>query len=391
MKNKILHAISNDSKVIIKYLSSNNEVTERLISDIEFTDEFDKFGYYGEHIRAYCHLRNDERNFKIDRILSFTIVGDLSANNPNKAADQERVMAELPTQSPISSPSITPQTQDNPIKPKPNVAATVSTPRHLSSSPEKSITPEVERKISSPEIGTNAPKSKNEDYSVFLFWGVVAIFILLLMASKNNDSNRALSTGPPSLPKNSPEQASTSTKNVSNSPSVPSVQVIKKVQQLLADIGYKPGRVDGNLTIKTRDAIIAFRQENRFTIIHDGITETLLSDLQRVKSEYSRRKEAQKLLSDLGYKPGPIDGKPSLATINSIIAFHISRNQQFRGSKIDDQLLSELRSAVSKKYYQKNKSKKAYKLKNNKSHNIIIDCGEGFISTSEGGCKPTFP
>lgn len=75
-KNALSQAIRNNLKVIIKYYSLKSEITERLIGNIEFTEEFDQYGYYGEHIKAYCYLRNEERHFKIDRILSIQIIDD---------------------------------------------------------------------------------------------------------------------------------------------------------------------------------------------------------------------------------------------------------------------------------------------------------------------------
>ncbi len=38
-------------------------------------------GYYDEHIKAFCYLRNAERHFKIDRIISIRIVDDVYCNN----------------------------------------------------------------------------------------------------------------------------------------------------------------------------------------------------------------------------------------------------------------------------------------------------------------------
>ena len=41
---------------------------------MEISNEYGEFGYDNDHIKAYCHLRNEERNFKIDRIKKIKMV-----------------------------------------------------------------------------------------------------------------------------------------------------------------------------------------------------------------------------------------------------------------------------------------------------------------------------
>ena len=47
--------------ILLKYQDSSGSVTERRISEIEIEDT--------QTINAFCHLRNERRSFKIDRIL----------------------------------------------------------------------------------------------------------------------------------------------------------------------------------------------------------------------------------------------------------------------------------------------------------------------------------
>jgi ATP-dependent exoDNAse (exonuclease V) alpha subunit len=68
IRGEILRAISNDEKIKIVYENFNGEVKERILSNIQLTNEFDEYGYNNQHIKAFCHLRNEERSFKIDRI-----------------------------------------------------------------------------------------------------------------------------------------------------------------------------------------------------------------------------------------------------------------------------------------------------------------------------------
>jgi len=66
IRDEVLRAISNDEKIRIVYENYNGEVKERILSNIQLTNEFE--GYNNQHIKAFCHLRNEERSFRIDRI-----------------------------------------------------------------------------------------------------------------------------------------------------------------------------------------------------------------------------------------------------------------------------------------------------------------------------------
>ena len=60
----IKEAIQQNKEITIKYQKYDGSVSTRRISNIELSDE------YGDgYIRAYCHLRNEERTFKISRII----------------------------------------------------------------------------------------------------------------------------------------------------------------------------------------------------------------------------------------------------------------------------------------------------------------------------------
>lgn len=58
-------AIQGNKKVKIKYKKYGGECSERQISNIQYSDEFGE-----DYISAYCHLRQENRTFKIDRIES---------------------------------------------------------------------------------------------------------------------------------------------------------------------------------------------------------------------------------------------------------------------------------------------------------------------------------
>lgn len=73
-KAKINRAISNNSDIIITYNNYSGEPSTRKVSNIFISNDFADRGYSNEHIKGYCHLRNENRTFKISRITSVTEV-----------------------------------------------------------------------------------------------------------------------------------------------------------------------------------------------------------------------------------------------------------------------------------------------------------------------------
>lgn len=86
-------AIKAKKSVTIRYVKYGGEYSERKISDIQHSSEFG-VGY----ISAYCHKRQDNRTFKIDRIVSIDGIA-----NPNKAAMTSVVASQHSKKSGIQS------------------------------------------------------------------------------------------------------------------------------------------------------------------------------------------------------------------------------------------------------------------------------------------------
>jgi len=61
MKGLFLRSIENKEKIIIFYMDSNNNVTERYIRVLNIKENY---------ILAYCYYRKQVRTFKLDNILS---------------------------------------------------------------------------------------------------------------------------------------------------------------------------------------------------------------------------------------------------------------------------------------------------------------------------------
>ncbi len=90
---------------------------------------------------------------------------------------------------------------------------------------------------------------------------------------------------------------------------------IAYLQVLLDQMGYAPGPIDGIMGPLTRTAIESFQRR-----LHLDAT----TDLPVVTAQLEAARlvpEAQQLLTELGYVPGPIDGIPGPLTIAALTAF----------------------------------------------------------------------
>lgn len=69
----IQKAISENKSITISYRNFNGELSQRILSNIKFNNEFDEKGYHNEHVKGFCSKRQEERTFKIDRIITIKI------------------------------------------------------------------------------------------------------------------------------------------------------------------------------------------------------------------------------------------------------------------------------------------------------------------------------
>jgi len=63
---ELADATENRRPMVIVYLAGTGGTSRRLVSDLEVLPP---------HLQAYCHERQDERTFRLDRILSVEPVG----------------------------------------------------------------------------------------------------------------------------------------------------------------------------------------------------------------------------------------------------------------------------------------------------------------------------
>jgi peptidoglycan hydrolase-like protein with peptidoglycan-binding domain len=140
-----------------------------------------------------------------------------------------------------------------------------------------------------------------------------------------------------------------------------SQRIVRAVQRELAARGYDVGQVDGSLSDKTRAAISAFQSKQGLTVTgvpsDDLLRQILLGDsvgqasaTGSVAADNEAAKgggdatvrTVQRILADLGYAPGPIDGAWGTDTSHAITAFQRDRNIAQTG-RITRELLNELK------------------------------------------------
>lgn len=74
IKDELQKAINGKRKIKIQYENFDGEVSERELSNLQMTDDFNSFGYDKQHVKGFCHLRNEERSFKISRIKNIELI-----------------------------------------------------------------------------------------------------------------------------------------------------------------------------------------------------------------------------------------------------------------------------------------------------------------------------
>ncbi len=70
-------ALANGRSLEIRYVSATLEASERRVDPIAIIPNRDYL-----YLRAYCHLRQDERTFRLDRITKMRIVGKRGSSEP---------------------------------------------------------------------------------------------------------------------------------------------------------------------------------------------------------------------------------------------------------------------------------------------------------------------
>lgn len=111
IESEIKRAIDSGSDIEIKYEKFNGEKSQRRVSNVAYCNDFGDYGYSNAHIRGYCHLRGEDRTFRISRILAVRVLpsgpwvsGNSLPFNHSGASPVSRHATVRPTPS-YSSPS----------------------------------------------------------------------------------------------------------------------------------------------------------------------------------------------------------------------------------------------------------------------------------------------
>lgn len=98
----IKEAITEGKSINVSYSNSNGETSQRILSNISFTNKFDEYGYQNEHITAFCHNRQEERSFKIARISTIRIVEQplkqkIEIQKPRLESSKQKIQSQKPS------------------------------------------------------------------------------------------------------------------------------------------------------------------------------------------------------------------------------------------------------------------------------------------------------
>lgn len=74
IESEIKQAITYKYDIEIKYEKYNGEASKRKVSNISYNNDYKDYGYNNDHIKGYCHLRNEERTFRISRITAVRVL-----------------------------------------------------------------------------------------------------------------------------------------------------------------------------------------------------------------------------------------------------------------------------------------------------------------------------
>lgn len=132
-----------------------------------------------------------------------------------------------------------------------------------------------------------------------------------------------------------------------------SAKLIAGIQRELAAHGYDPGKVNGKAGIVTRAAILAFQFDQRLVLTAEPSPELLRQIVMGMSGPAGGADEpagdkairiiggAQRLLTRLGYKPGPIDGQLNETTRKALKRFETDSGFVPKG-RVSGEVIAEL-------------------------------------------------
>lgn len=76
IRNEIDKVIRTGKDIEIEYVKYDGTRSRRRVSNISYCNDYENYGYENDHISGFCHLRGENRHFKIDRIQSIRVLPD---------------------------------------------------------------------------------------------------------------------------------------------------------------------------------------------------------------------------------------------------------------------------------------------------------------------------
>lgn len=211
---------------------------------------------------------------------------------------------------------------DEPIKPEPKAEAKPSAPKQPPQPQRKNTSSEPERKTSSPPqsrvvcpdgncvgviredgkcgkcgkdknwietteesrpLSTVAPPKKSGSSGGKWILGIIAVVFVIWLLNNGEQSTKKSSYNPPQSSQTYNLPQSSPPSAVQTTNNRPSVQLTREAQQLLTGLGYDPGPIDGQYGRRTSDAIKLFQRDVSLT--QNGlVNHDLLDSLNKAKA-----------------------------------------------------------------------------------------------------------
>lgn len=174
---------------------------------------------------------------------------------------------------------------DEPIKPEPKAEAKPSTPKQPPQPQREAAPSEPERKTTSspPPIETVSSGKSGGGSGGKWILGIIGVIFVIWLINNGGQSNKKPSYTPPASSQSYSYPQSTPAPTVQTPKNRPNNQQTREAQQLLTDLGYDPGPIDGQYGRRTSEAIKSFQRDIGLT--QDGlVSNDLLNSLNNAKA-----------------------------------------------------------------------------------------------------------
>jgi hypothetical protein len=177
---------------------------------------------------------------------------------------------------------------DEPVSSEPKTEAKPSSGSQAPpSTPRESTEPEQKSTASPPPRETvSSGKSAGVSGGKWIL-GIIAVVFVIWLVNNGGQSNKKPSYNPPSPSQNDNYPQSSPAPAVETSHHRPTAQQTMEMQRLLKDLGYDPGPIDGQYGSRTASAVKAF-QEDLGLSQDEWIDQKLLNLLKKTKALNNR-------------------------------------------------------------------------------------------------------